>query len=106
MPVWRKATGVAHTLPYDAAAMRGTQAGRPLPADRWAGVTAPALVIVGGKSPTWLHDGTRALADLLPNARHRVLEGQRHAVKPKPLAPVLVDFFGDAEKAAAHDLSR
>jgi pimeloyl-ACP methyl ester carboxylesterase len=94
IPVWRKVTATAHTLPYDAAAMGDTQAGKPLPAERWAGVTAPTLVVVGGNSPTWMYNGTRALADLLRNARHRVLEGQKHAVKPKVLAPVLVDFFG------------
>jgi hypothetical protein len=60
----------------------------------------PTLVLVGGKSPTWLQNGTWALADVLPNARHRVLEGQRHAVKPKPVAPVLVDFFASAREAA------
>ena len=94
MPAWRKVTAVAHTLPYDAAAMGDTQSGKPLSADRWAGITQPTLVVVGGKSPTWLHNGTRALADLLPNSRHRVLEGQAHMVKPKALAPVLADFFG------------
>jgi len=35
----------------------------------------------------------RALADVLPNAKLRTLEGQTHMVKPKALAPVLVDFF-------------
>ena len=44
-----------------------------------------------------MHNGMRALADLLPNARLRVLERQTHTVKPKALAPVLVDFFGRAE---------
>jgi pimeloyl-ACP methyl ester carboxylesterase len=100
IPVWRKVTATAHTLPYDAAAMGDTQAGKPLPAERWAGVTARTLVVVGGNSPTWMHNGTRALVDLLRNARHRVLEGQQHAVKPKVLAPLLVDFFGQAEGAA------
>jgi pimeloyl-ACP methyl ester carboxylesterase len=100
MPAWRKVTAVAHTLPYDAAAMGGKQAGRPLPAERWDAVGVPTLVVVGGKSPAWLHNGTRALADLLRNARYRVLEGQRHAVKPKPLAPMLEDFFVSAGDAA------
>jgi pimeloyl-ACP methyl ester carboxylesterase len=34
-----------------------------------------------------------ALAGVLPNARHRTLDGQTHLVKPKALAPVLVEFF-------------
>jgi pimeloyl-ACP methyl ester carboxylesterase len=100
MPVWRKVTAVAHTLPYDAAAMGDTQAGRPLPADRWTAVAMPTLVVVGGKSPTWMHHGTQALAEVLPDAQLRVLERQTHMVKPKALAPVLVEFFSRAENAA------
>jgi len=29
----------------------------------------------------------------LPNARHRILEGQDHAVSPAAIAPLLVEFF-------------
>jgi hypothetical protein len=53
-------------------------------------------VIVGGKSPAFFHTGTKMLADLLPNADHRVLDGQTHMVKAKALAPVLIDYFGRA----------
>jgi pimeloyl-ACP methyl ester carboxylesterase len=93
MPAWSKLKAVASTLPYDAAVMGDTQAGNPLPADRWDELTMPTLVVVGGKSPSWMQHGTHALADVLPNARHRVLDGQTHMVKPKALAPVLVEFF-------------
>jgi pimeloyl-ACP methyl ester carboxylesterase len=93
MPVWRKLTAVAHTLPYDFAILDGLQSGRPLPAGRWDDVTIPALVVVGGKSPAWFHNSMRSLAEALPNARHEVLEGQNHMVKPKALAPLLSDFF-------------
>jgi len=55
----------------------------------------PTLAVVGGKSPAWLHHGMRALADVLPNAQLRVLEGQTHMVKAKALAPLLVEFFRD-----------
>jgi hypothetical protein len=53
-------------------------------------------VILGGKSPAFFHNGTGKLVDLLPNAEHRVLEGQTHMVKAKVLAPVLVDAFAGA----------
>jgi pimeloyl-ACP methyl ester carboxylesterase len=93
MPAWSKLKGVAHTLPYDAAAMGDTQSGKPLPAGRWSGVTAPTLTVVGGKSQPWMHNGMRALADALPKARHETLPGQNHMVKAKALAPMLADFF-------------
>lgn len=42
-----------------------------------------------------MHNGMRATADVLPNARHYVLDGETHIVKPKALAPVLTDFFAN-----------
>lgn len=36
----------------------------------------------------------KTLAEVLPNAEHRVLAGQTHIVKPAALAPVLGEFFG------------
>ncbi|HEX9041669.1 MAG TPA: alpha/beta hydrolase [Trebonia sp.] len=93
MPAWGKLKAVAHTLPYDLAIMDGRQRGRPLPSDRWVSLTAPALVMAGGKSPAWLQNAARALAQVLPGASHRTLPGQTHIVKAEPLAPVLADFF-------------
>ena len=94
MPAWSKLKAVAHTVVYDAAIVDEYQKGRPLPAGRWASVTVPTLVAVGGKSPAWMRHAMRALADVLPNARHRTLAGQTHIVKPGALAPALVEFFG------------
>ena len=94
MPAWKQLKVVAHTLPYDVAVLGDTTAGKPLPAGRWASLTMPSLVVVGGKSPTWTKNSMDALAKTLPNAGHRVLPGQTHLVKAKALAPVLSEFFG------------
>ena len=93
MPVWKKLTAVAHTLPYDLSIVGPFQKGRPLPATRWSGATMPTLVMDGGKSPAWMRNATRALAGVLPNATYRTLDGQTHQVKPKVLAPPLIEFF-------------
>lgn len=93
LPVWPKLVRVAHTLPYDMTVVGPYQRGTPLPARHWQNVTIATLVMVGGKSPAWLQHGTRALADLLPNATHCVVEGQTHNVKAKSLAPPLEQFF-------------
>jgi pimeloyl-ACP methyl ester carboxylesterase len=93
LPVWKKLTRLAHTLPYDMTIVNPYQAGTPLPADRWDNVTIPALVMVGGKSPTWFHHTTQALANLLPSAAHRIVEGQTHNVKTQSLAAPLKEFF-------------
>ncbi len=73
--------------------MGDTQSGRPLPTDRWASITARTLVVAGGKSPTWMKHAEVALSGVLPDAEHRVLEGQMHIVKAVALAPMLRDFF-------------
>jgi pimeloyl-ACP methyl ester carboxylesterase len=93
MPAWPKLTAVAHTLPYDFAIVGPYQRGLPLPATRWSGATVPTLVMDGGKSPAWMRNATRALAGIVPNATYRTLDGQTHMVKPKALAPPLIEFF-------------
>ena len=68
-------------------------AGHTVPAREWAAVKIPTLVAAGGKSPAWMTNGTRALADALPDARYRTLPGQNHMVKAQAIAPVLTEFF-------------
>jgi pimeloyl-ACP methyl ester carboxylesterase len=92
-PFWPALEAVAHTLAYDGTIMGDTMSGNPLPAERWASVTVPTLVIDGGASDAFMHHGAQALADILPNARRRTLEGQMHNVAAEALAPVLDEFF-------------
>jgi pimeloyl-ACP methyl ester carboxylesterase len=93
-PTWPELEGVAHTLPYDIAVLGDNMSGRPLPAERWVSVTAPTLVMDGGASPAWIGNSARTLADILPDAQHRTLDGQTHNAAPEVLAPELVRFFG------------
>jgi pimeloyl-ACP methyl ester carboxylesterase len=95
IPMWLKLKAVAHTLPYDGAIVRDSQRGKPLPANRWASVTIPALVMDGGNSPAWMRHANRSLASVLPNARYQTLQGQTHMLKPKAHTPILVKFFKD-----------
>ena len=92
-PVWPKLKAVAPTLPYDITIIQDHQRGAPLTPAEWAGVKIPTLVAAGGKSPAWMTNGTRALADALPDAQYRTLPGQNHMVKPQAIAPVLTEFF-------------
>ncbi|HEU5370644.1 MAG TPA: alpha/beta hydrolase [Ktedonobacterales bacterium] len=93
MPVWAKLKAVAHTLPYDISTVVAYGAGKPLPDTLGASITAPTLVMDGGKSPTWMRHAMRALAQTLPHASYSTLEGQTHMVKPEAIAPALVEFF-------------
>jgi pimeloyl-ACP methyl ester carboxylesterase len=92
-PMWSALEKMAHTLPYDGNIMGYNMAGNPLQTARWANVAIPALIMDGGESPEWLHHAARGVADLLPNAQYRTLEGQTHTINPPVIAPVLIEFF-------------
>jgi len=88
-PMWPAMEALAHTLMYDITIMGDNS----LPTERAASVTVPTLVVDGGESPAWARNAVRALADALPAARRRTLEGQTHGVVPEAIAPVLEGFF-------------
>lgn len=93
LPAWSKLKSVAHTLPYDRACLEGGLHGRPLPADRYLGVTAPTLAMAGGKSDEWFRDAMRQVTDRLPVGEYRTIDGQSHLLKAKAIAPVLKEYF-------------
>jgi len=92
-PTWPALEGLAHTLVYDLAVLGDNMAGNPPPGEHWAAATAPTLVMDGGASPAWIRNSARALADILPDAQHRTLEGQAHDAAPEILAPEMERFF-------------
>ena len=94
MPFWKRVKAVAHTLPYDWEVMGDTLSGRPLDPAEWTAVTAPTLVVAGQKSPQQLHSAALAVTEVLPQAEHKVLEGQSHNPSMKAMAPVVAEFVG------------
>jgi pimeloyl-ACP methyl ester carboxylesterase len=94
MPAWPKLKAIAPTAVYDMTIVNPHQQCQPFRQGEWPNLKIPALVISGGKSPAWMQNGMKSLANFLPNATHRTLEGQTHIVKPEVLAPVLKEFFG------------
>ncbi|GAA2168803.1 alpha/beta hydrolase [Pedococcus bigeumensis] len=93
LPVWKKLCGVAHTLPHDYALVLEHQQGEPLPVGYLSGITTPALVIVGGKSPLYMKNAQAALAAALPHGTLKELPGQTHMVRGKATVPVLREFW-------------
>jgi pimeloyl-ACP methyl ester carboxylesterase len=89
-PMWPVWEAVALTLADDAAVM-GEDASVPI--GKAAQVAVPTLVMDGSASFPFMHDTAKALANAIPNAQHRTLEGQSHEVEAAALAPVLVEFF-------------
>jgi pimeloyl-ACP methyl ester carboxylesterase len=92
-PPWKKLKAVAPTLPYDLRILGDTGSGTPLDPDRWAGLSAPVLVLDGGKSPQYMRNAAKALSEALPKATYRTLPGQTHMVKAAALAPAVKEFL-------------
>ncbi|MGA8248535.1 MAG: alpha/beta hydrolase [Nocardioides sp.] len=88
-PIWRKLTGVAHTLPYDLSIVIDHEQGRPLPAGRYDAVSQPTLVIAGGRSPAYLRNAQAAVAAAVRDGRLETLPRQTHMIKAKVTAPVV-----------------
>jgi hypothetical protein len=97
MPMWQSMESVAPTLIYDAAALGED---RTVPSGRVSAITAQTLVMDGGasyQSMPFMRASAEALTKAIPNAQHRVIEGQRHDVDAKALAPVLAAFFRNGQ---------
>jgi pimeloyl-ACP methyl ester carboxylesterase len=91
-PFWPGLEAVAHTIAYDGRFWAGVNQGRPVPVERWAGVTVPTVVLYGTGTEAWLRDGARAAADAVPGASLEAVEGQQHSASADVLAPVLRRF--------------
>jgi hypothetical protein len=93
-PNWPGLVALAPTLAYDSAVMGDIERGGAIPGDLAVRAARPGLVLVGGDSPPFMLEVGRRLADLLPDGRCRVIEGQGHVVAPAVLAPIVADFLG------------
>jgi pimeloyl-ACP methyl ester carboxylesterase len=89
-PFWPAMAAAAPSLVYDAVVMGPDNA---LPADLLARITQPTLVLNGGASPDWMGSAGRAVAEAIPAAVHRVLDGQAHNAAPEVLVPEVLEFL-------------
>ena len=101
---WKALTAVAHTLPYDAAIMRGYQEGRPPPTGRRAAVTMPALVRCGAstETPAFFVHAAHAVDAALPGARLVQRRGPGHAkaLNAPVIAGTLTEFLTGLDSTA------
>ncbi|RNL55965.1 alpha/beta fold hydrolase [Arthrobacter oryzae] len=88
-PWWPALVSLAPTLAYDLT----LTANGSVPADRFAGITAPVLALYGGASAGWAAASATAVASAVPDGRRDMIDGQDHAVAPDAVAPVLLKFF-------------
>ncbi|GGK92719.1 alpha/beta hydrolase [Sphaerisporangium melleum] len=91
-PFWADMEAIAHTLAYEAAIVGPG----PVPAERFAALSVPVLVLAGAESPARMQDAARAVDAALPDSRLKVLDGMAHGqVDTKVLAAELAAFFTD-----------
>ncbi|MFD7153550.1 alpha/beta fold hydrolase [Kribbella sp. NPDC059898] len=90
-PYWAPLEEIAHTIAYDGRIMGTTMSGNPLPADRWADVKVPVLVLYGDKTWPALSAGASAVAANL-DAPLKAVPGENHSTEAATLVPVLREF--------------
>lgn len=86
-PSWDRMIETAHTLVYDCTISDSTDSGV------LARVVAPSLVLDSEGSTNDLTGWAATVADQLPNATSRSLQGEWHTVPDDLLAPVIIDHL-------------
>jgi pimeloyl-ACP methyl ester carboxylesterase len=94
LPMWKRLTAAADTLPNDFEIVSPYRRGLPLPDGHYASIVSDTLLLAGGKSPEYMRHAPVAIAAQIPGARTAVLKGQTHEVKAEVLAPLLAEHFG------------
>ena len=87
-PYWARSEALAPTLAFDAAVLGDGG----VPADRFARIQAPTLVLAGGAGPDFFRLAGRAAADAIGGAAYGELAGQTHDVAPDALTAAVRDF--------------
>ena len=88
-----KMQAMAPTMPYDFEVMGDVSRGGTIPEDLVRVISIPTLVVAGGTSPDFFRDTAARIAEILPNGKHTVLEGQDHGAAADVVAPVVADFL-------------
>jgi pimeloyl-ACP methyl ester carboxylesterase len=92
-PMWKSLKAIGATLAHDTAITVPMQQSKPLPPGKWSRVTQPVLSVGGSKSPSWMRNAQRAIAEALPNGRHDELIGGDHMAKAELITPMVKAFF-------------
>jgi len=88
--VWGQMKQIAPTLRYDARVMGGDFE---IPTAELKKIKVPTLTIWGSKAKPEMSKANAAIAEAIPGAGHRILEGQTHNVTPEALRPEIAGFF-------------
>lgn len=90
-PMWPLWESAAPSLAYDHIAALPEDSS--VPFETATRVTVPTLILTGSATYPFMYESAKTLANVIPHAQHRVLDGQTHEVDSAALAPVLIEFF-------------
>ena len=98
-PIWPNIVALTPSLAPELDAAAGYE----FDASRYSTLDVPLLLFLGSKSPPVLREVSDALADVVPDVRMTVLEGQQHAANydaPELFAAEVVSFLEAIEEKA------
>ena len=98
-PIWPHIVALTPSLAPELDAAAGYE----FDASRYSTLDVPLLLFLGSKSPPVLREVSDALADVVPDVRMTVLEGQQHAANydaPELFAAEVVSFLEAVEEKA------
>lgn len=87
---------IAPTMVYDHEVMGDFEQGGTIPLELVKTIRIPTLVIAGGASPDFFRDAATRIAEILPQGKLIILDGQDHGASAEVVAPVVSAFFNDA----------
>lgn len=91
-PEWPSMQKMDFTLVYDYAVL-----GNGSVPDGVKAISVPTLVLDGEKSMDFIHPTADRIAQLIPNAQRKTMQGQTHQAAPDAVAPVLSEFFTERQ---------
>ncbi|MFC4374165.1 alpha/beta fold hydrolase [Nocardia halotolerans] len=92
-PFWKDLAATSNSTAHDWAVMKPYMRGQQLvPAD-WNDITVPVLVLAGERTAPLLIKGSKAAAEVVPDAEFAELPGVSHNPKISLLAPAVGEFL-------------
>ena len=96
---WPGLVRIAWTLPHEHRIL-AAGAGTRVPVALIGKIAVPVLAMAGTKSPAWMQDAARLVADTAIRGTFKAVEGADHGVAPEIVAPLLAEFFGGIPSTA------
>jgi pimeloyl-ACP methyl ester carboxylesterase len=98
-PMWPQMEASAQSFVYDVTIVEDTERGDPASLRKWESTDVPTLILDGTmfmgspEAHAFMRHGADELADIMPYAYRRTLEGQDHGPASEVLVPTLWEFF-------------